>query len=114
MNEDWLTRGVKNVAGLPRPVPYEVDLQQNLTFIRVVEWLHSDTLAALATDARMARLDSFIVESSSIFVKLCYAGLFSVVLLIILTLSVRAGLSRGRHRGGHANHTGRPANTGNL
>ncbi|MBT3557165.1 MAG: branched-chain amino acid ABC transporter permease [Rhodospirillales bacterium] len=89
-NEDWLTRGVKNVAGLPRPVPYEVDLQQNLTFIRVVEWLHSDTLAALATDARMARLDSFIVESSSIFVKLCYAGLFSVVLLIILTLSVRA------------------------
>jgi branched-chain amino acid transport system permease protein len=26
-NEDWLARGVKNVIGLPRPVPYEVDLQ---------------------------------------------------------------------------------------
>ena len=24
-NEDWLTRGVKNVTGLARPVPYEVD-----------------------------------------------------------------------------------------
>ncbi len=28
-NEDWLNRGVKNVIGLPRPVPYEVDLQQS-------------------------------------------------------------------------------------
>ena len=26
-NEDWMTRGVKNVAGIPRPVPYEIDLQ---------------------------------------------------------------------------------------
>ena len=31
-NEDWLTRGVKNVSGLPRPVPYEVDLQQSTWF----------------------------------------------------------------------------------
>ena len=31
-NEDWLTRGVKNVSGLPRPVPYEVDLQQSPWF----------------------------------------------------------------------------------
>ena len=28
-NEDWLTRGVKNVTGLPRPVPYELNLQQS-------------------------------------------------------------------------------------
>jgi branched-chain amino acid transport system permease protein len=28
-NEDWLARGVKNVTGLPRPVPYEIDLQQS-------------------------------------------------------------------------------------
>jgi len=26
-HEDWLTRGVKNVIGLKRPAPYEVDLQ---------------------------------------------------------------------------------------
>ena len=24
-NEDWLARGVKNVNGIPRPVPYEID-----------------------------------------------------------------------------------------
>jgi branched-chain amino acid transport system permease protein len=34
-NEDWLARGVKNVIGLPRPVPYEVDLQQDPGFL---EW----------------------------------------------------------------------------
>ena len=26
-NEDWLARGVKNVSGLSRPVPYEVNMQ---------------------------------------------------------------------------------------
>ena len=35
-NEDWLTRGVKNVNGLPRPVPYEVDLQGNAWFIEIL------------------------------------------------------------------------------
>jgi ABC-type branched-chain amino acid transport system, permease component len=28
-HEDWLSRGVKNVIGLKRPVPYEIDLQKN-------------------------------------------------------------------------------------
>ena len=32
-NEDWLARGVKNVIGLPRPVPFEVDLQNNPDFV---------------------------------------------------------------------------------
>ncbi|MFN3156427.1 MAG: branched-chain amino acid ABC transporter permease, partial [Marivita cryptomonadis] len=32
-NEDWLARGVKNVIGLPRPVPYEVDLQNDPAFV---------------------------------------------------------------------------------
>lgn len=72
-NEDWLTRGVKNVSGLPRPVPYEVDLQQALWF---QEWA--------------ARLGASPVEFSSIFVKLSYAGLFAAVLLVILWLSQRA------------------------
>ena len=72
-NEDWLTRGVKNVSGLPRPVPYEVDLQQAIWF---QEWA--------------AYLSATPVEFSSIFVKLCYAGLFSVVLLVVLWLSERA------------------------
>jgi branched-chain amino acid transport system permease protein len=72
-NEDWLTRGVKNVSGLPRPVPYEIDLQQALWF---QDWA--------------ARLGATPVEFSSIFVKLCYAGLFTIVLLALLWLSQRA------------------------
>ena len=72
-NEDWLTRGVKNVSGLPRPVPYEVDLQQALWF---QEWA--------------VRLGTSPVEFSSIFVKLSYAGLFAAVLLVILWLTQRA------------------------
>jgi branched-chain amino acid transport system permease protein len=72
-NEDWLTRGVKNVSGLPRPVPYEVDLQQAVWF---QEWA--------------ATLGATPLEFSSIFVKLCYAALFASVLLAVLWLSERA------------------------
>ncbi len=36
-NEDWLTRGVKNVNGLPRPVPYEIDLQESTWFIELCQ-----------------------------------------------------------------------------
>ena len=72
-NEDWLTRGVKNVSGLPRPVPYEVDLQQTSWF--------QDLANVLGVTP---------IEFSSIFVKLCYAGLFVIVLLAVLWLSERA------------------------
>ena len=71
--EEWLTRGVKNVTGLPRPVPYEVDLQ-NAAWFR--EWA--------------AALGASHVELSSIVVKLCYAGLFLVVLVILTWLSETA------------------------
>ena len=36
-NEDWLTRGVKNVNALPRPVPYELNLQESKWFIEFCE-----------------------------------------------------------------------------
>ena len=68
-NEDWLARGVKNVNGLPRPVPYEIDLQDE-------QWL-----IELA-----ARLGSDIQELSSIIVKLSYASLFTIVLLLLFWL----------------------------
>ena len=35
-HEDWLSRGVKNVIGLKRPVPYEIDLQAKEWFINLV------------------------------------------------------------------------------
>ncbi len=72
-NEDWLTRGVKGVTGLERPVPYEVDLQN-------APWFRE-----------LAKSWSFdVVEGSSVFVKLCYTGLFAVVLVAVLTLCVLA------------------------
>jgi len=72
-NEEWMARGVKNVNGLPRPVPYEIDLQQT-------PWVQE-----LAV-----RLDFSVVELSSIIVKLSYASLFLVVLAVIFWFSQRA------------------------
>ena len=72
-NEDWLARGVKNVIGLSRPVPYEIDLQQSEGFI--------ETARSLGTDP---------VTASTIAVKLAYAGLFAVVLLALLWLAQAA------------------------
>ena len=69
-NEDWLTRGVKNVNGLPRPVPYEVDLQGNAWFIEFCE-----------------RYNFPLVETSSIVVKISYCLLFSGFLITIFILS---------------------------
>ena len=71
--EDWLSRGVKNVNGLPRPVPYEVDLQANSWFIAFAD-----------------NLNLPLVDASSLVVKICYALLFTVVLLAVLWLSETA------------------------
>ena len=89
-NEDWLTRGVKNVTGLARPVPYEVDLQSSSWFIEAVRWWHSGALAHGDDSASQAMLKQFVIDSSSIFVKLCYTGLFATVLALVLLLSVKA------------------------
>lgn len=89
-NEDWLTRGVKNVTGLPRPVPYEIDLQQSDWFIGWVERFHAGTLEGLSAAERAVALQSLVIDGSGLFVKLCYTGLFSVVLLIVLMLCVLA------------------------
>ena len=72
-NEDWLTRGVKNVIGIPRPTAYEVDLQKNETFIKNVNWLGME-----------------VIEASSLYVKLSYGLLFLIVLGIILWMSEMA------------------------
>ena len=72
-NEDWLSRGVKNVVGIPRPVPYEIDLQNDPSFL---EWV-----ASFGLDP---------VTASSIAVKLAYSGLFVAVLLVLLLLAQAA------------------------
>jgi branched-chain amino acid transport system permease protein len=89
-NEDWLTRGVKNVTGLARPVPYEIDLQVSTWFIDMMRWWHSGSLAGLNDIEQQQALKQFVIDGSSIFVKLCYTGLFTGVLIVILLLSVKA------------------------
>jgi branched-chain amino acid transport system permease protein len=69
-NEDWLSRGVKNVVGLPRPVPYEVDLQRDPDFVaKATSW---------GTDP---------VTASTLYVKLEYLLLFAGVLIAVLVLA---------------------------
>ena len=90
-HEDWLTRGVKNVIGLKRPAPYEVNLQQTDWFINLVEKFNSGKLNLISDFAeRQAALNQFVIEGSSIFVKLCYSGLFLVVVIILLILTQKA------------------------
>lgn len=72
-NEDWLARGVKNVSGLDRPVPYEVKLQASAQF---ESWAHAIGLETIV--------------ASTLLVKLCYAGLFLAVLLVIMVLAQKA------------------------
>jgi len=68
--EGWLTRGVKNVNDLPRSVPYGVDLQEAAWFQEII-----------------TQFNLSIVEALSLLVKLCYEGLFLIVLLAIIWLS---------------------------
>jgi branched-chain amino acid transport system permease protein len=90
-HEDWLTRGVKNVIGLKRPAPYEVNLQQTDWFINLVEKFNSSKLNLISDFAeRQAALNQFVIEGSSVFVKLCYSGLFLVVVIILLILTQKA------------------------
>ena len=72
-NEDWLTRGVKNVTGIPRPVPYEIDLQSTIWFQDITDSVGMN-----------------VMQASSLFVKLCYTSLFLGVLLMLLWLCERA------------------------
>ena len=89
-NEDWLTRGVKNVTGLDRPVPYELELQESARFQGWVEWFYASRLEAADEIEREGVLRDAIVEGSSLFVKLAYTGLFTAVLLAVLALCVLA------------------------
>jgi branched-chain amino acid transport system permease protein len=90
-HEDWLTRGVKNVIGLKRPAPYEVDLQTTEWFINLVEKFNSGKLALISNLAdRQAALNQMVIEGSSVFVKLCYSGLFLVIVIVLLILTQKA------------------------
>ena len=90
-HEDWLARGVKNVIGLKRPVPYEIDLQTKQWFINLVEKFNQGTLN-LVTDIleREQLLKQLVIDGSTVFVKLCYVGLFSIVVIVLLIVTQKA------------------------
>jgi len=71
--EEWLTRGVKNVTGLPRPVPYEVDLFEQPWVISLADWFGAD-----------------IADAASLVVKISYAALFVATLAIVMWFAERA------------------------
>ncbi len=90
-HEDWLARGVKNVIGLKRPAPYEVNLQNSPWFIDLVEILHSGKLNLINSLAdKQNALNQLVIEASSVFVKLCFASLFLSVVIILLIFTQKA------------------------
>ena len=93
-HEDWLSRGVKNVIGLKRPVPYEIDLQKTEWFISLISYLNSSKLIKISDSLESEKLlNQLVIEGSSIFVKLSYMILFTIVLLFILYLAHKAQIS---------------------
>jgi len=93
-HEDWLSRGVKNVIGLKRPVPYEIDLQKTDWFISLIGYLNSSKLSEISDSLETEKLlNQLVIEGSSIFVKLSYMILFTSVLLFILYLANKAQIS---------------------
>jgi len=72
-NENWLTRGVKNVTGIPRPIPAERELQ-------AAQWI-SDLAARFGTDT---------ITAAAVASRLGYAVLFALVLIAVFWLSERA------------------------
>ena len=90
-HEEWLARGVKNVIGLKRPAPYEIDLQTSPWFINLVEKFHSTKLQLISTvSERQDVLKQLVIDASSIYVKLCFTGLFLTVVIILLILTQKA------------------------
>lgn len=69
-NEDWLARGVKNVIGIPSPVPSAITLQSDPAFV--------ERAAGFGLDP---------VTASTLWNKMMYAGLFAVVLVILFVLA---------------------------
>ncbi len=72
-NENWLTRGVKNVTGVVRPIPDERVLQQ----------------AAWVQDLA-ARFGSDVVTTAAIVSRIGYALLFAAVLVVVMWLAEKA------------------------
>ncbi|MGY6412051.1 MAG: branched-chain amino acid ABC transporter permease [Alkalilacustris sp.] len=72
-NEVWLSRGVKNVAGIPRPLPSPVEVRQQ------------DWLVGLADTLGMG-----VNQTAQLVVQAGYATLFLIVLAVLIWLAEKA------------------------
>ena len=86
-NEDWFVRGLKNVYGLQRPVPYEIDMQKSEWLQNIVAWIHRSELQFLSQSEQIRILSVYVREASVVFIKLSYSGLFLVILVAFIILS---------------------------
>ena len=86
-NEDWLVRGVKNVTGLARPVPYEIQIQKMEWFINMVSWIYGSKLDILSKGDQLVQLNEYVRNASVIFVKLCYSGFFITTLVAMVIMA---------------------------
>ena len=86
-NEDWFVRGVKNVAGLPRPAPYEIEMQKSEWLQNIVIWFNRSSLESLSQSERLAQLTELMKPASVVLVKLCYSGIILAVLVALIILS---------------------------
>ena len=90
-HEEWLARGVKNVIGLKRPAPYEIDLQTSEWFINLVTKLNSSKLNLInSISDKQEALNQMVIDASSVYVKLCFTGLFLTVVIILLIVTQKA------------------------
>ena len=90
-HEEWLARGVKNVIGLKRPAPYEIDLQKSEWFINLVEKFNSRKLNLIeSVSEKQDALNQMVIDASSIYVKLCFTGLFLSVVIFLLIITQKA------------------------
>ena len=79
-NEDWLSRGVKNVNGLPRPVPYEIDLQSEPWVLELTKFFNIP----------ISEISSIIVKLSLIFLYLS----FDFIVLLLLEIAQKSPWGR--------------------
>jgi len=86
-NEDWFVRGVKNVGGLPRAAPYEVDMQKSEWLQNIVIWFNKSNLESLSQSERLAQLSELMKPASVVFIKLCYSGIILAILIALIVLS---------------------------
>ena len=80
-NEEWLSRGVKNVVDIKRPVPYELDIQQ-------ASWFRDVVINFMPTDIQSPQMvTQYINDASVIFVKLAYTATFIATLVLLVLLA---------------------------